>query len=548
MIDRTSFRLPFCSPFHSDHGFMKTTKTLYPYNTSAVRNVSEVLETTSISSSPITVWEALPTACRTVTAILGIVFGLLLLISIVSNFMTAASACASKAKKSVTRDDAQAQRKLLKFMDSIWIQSMFRTSMAFSGIFAGGLLLPFSGITIYNLLSSSAFSENVRHQRQQLAEFEKISCAFFHLTLSACIFSMLGAVGDRFYIMYNLNPFVYLEKNSKPVAISSTPTKPGCKRSLSAITSLHGRKTSLYQKLAVIYLVIVWCASVALAILSVTYGDIKFLLFGEELKNNETPIASRAAFVTVSGNYFMEVMLIYLAFVFIPLLCLILLTAIVVAISFKLQSTTEGLDYYEEARMRSFSLRTQRKLLQPCLMGISPQSTAKKESRIKPKNGPDATFSHKAEHSQQVTSNCQESDVNGVATDCIQDEGDGNNIPLTDLKVPLPPDWIRFSSLKRTYTRNSTVQVDDLAATSLTVPIDSSRAFFGELAETRATLITCAFVTLMLLPLCSLLAIDVFDVETETFGQEIGDLNSTSEYLLSSHTAVNLAYTVKKIL
>ena len=99
-----------------------------------------------------------------------------------------------------------------------------------------------------------------------------------------------------------------------------------------------------------------------------------------------------------------------------------------------------------------------------------------------------------------------------------------------------------FSSLKRTYTRNSKVQVDDLATTPPAVPIDSSRAFFGELAETRATLITCAFVTLMLLPLCSLLAIDVFDVETETFGQEIDDLNSTSEYLLSSHTAVNLAY------
>ena len=407
---------------------------------------------------------------------------------------------------------------------------MFRISLGVSLAFASGLLLPFIALSGYELLSSD--SDLVEPEWSTFSRYKDVSCAIFHISLSSTVFSLLGSVIERWITISGLDPTDYLEKSS---SMMSTPGKTRRRRRTE--DSNKKKSDKCYRKcLVMIYLILAWTASIAFGILCVLHGKVRFLLFGEFLTS--TPeVLQFSSLVQIPRDLMMIVTVFYIVFLFVPLIILILSSAVTLCYLFKIQSNAKKIDSYDEAKFRSASsiqpnqeVPLNHKLLQltrsdsrterddPRRLSTrlsrddrrSSTRTADREERMS-RNSAAAEYSHKTEHERQVTLNCQETELNGIQTDSIQVSSDPVAESNHESNAPLPPDWLKFSSLTTVrYSDNSAIQVVDLASSSVSVSIDSARCYFGETNETRSTLIVATTVSLFLLPLCALLAIDVF--------------------------------------
>jgi len=336
----------------------------------------------------------------------------------------------------------------------------------------------------------------------------------------------------------------YLEKTN---TMLSTPGKARRRRRRSE-ESNKGKRKCYRKGLVVIYLMLAWAASIAFGMLCVLYGNVRFLLFGEFLTTDQ--VVQFSSLIHIPKDFMLLVSVFYIVFLFVPLIILILSSAVTLCYLFKIQSNAKKIDSYDEAKFRSASsvqpnqdVPINHKLLQLTRSGSrtekddprrlsgrlsrddrrSSTRTADREERAS-RNSAAAEYSHKTEHERQVTLNCQETELNGIQTDSIQVSSDPVAESNHETNAPLPPDWLKFSSLTRVrYSDNSAIQVVDLASSSVSVSIDSARCYFGETDETRATLVVATTLSLFLLPLCALLAIDVFAGKDSIFREGTDD-------------------------
>ena len=409
---------------------------------------------------------------------------------------------------------------------SFQVSGLFRKSLAASLLLASALFLPFVGLVGYEMLSSHNPVKLLK-ETSAFHQFKLVACVIFHSTLSAAIFSMLGSVVERWITIAKLDPTNYLEKTGNLINNDS----PGKRRKKSKDASVVTSNNKSHRKAwSIIYLIFLWLSSIAFGLVSIFYGNVKFFLYGEIIQGN----AGSSSLVQIPNQTMIVMSVIYIIFVFVPLLLLILLSLVTFCYFLKTKSDAKKIDSYDEAKFRSTSCNSghddvplNQKLLQLTTSNshLEPREEPRRSSTRSDQRKSQtsrltdtdrnsvslAEYSHKLEHERQVTLNCQETDMSGIMTDSIQASNDQAQEGNHESSAPPPPEWLKFSSLTRVrYSDNSPIQVVDLASSSLSVSIDSARFYFGEASETRATLIAYAFLTLCLLPLCAVLALDIF--------------------------------------
>ena len=443
----------------------------------------------------------------------------------------------------------------MQLLHLLQVSGLFRISLAISLILANGLLLPFIGLTAYELLSSIVGSDPPR-EKSLFEKNKEVSCAVFHIALSAAVFSMLGSVIERWITINGLDPTYYLEKTNNMV--STGVLSPKKHRRTSRDSDSKPSSTNSFRKpFAAIFLLLSWSASIAFGMLLVLYGKVRFLLFGEFLNvNDRSKLFQFASLLQIPHENMIVVSVFYVAFLFVPLLLLILSSAITLCCLLKIQSNAKKIESYGEAKVRSASSQKptdvplNHKLLQitrstsrserdlegrrPSTRtnGTNDRRSSSRTERDERNSTSIAEYSHKMEHERQVTLNCQETALNGIQTDSIQVCSDPVPESSQATNAPLPPEWLKFSSLTRVrYSDNSAIQVVDLASSSVSVSIDSARCYFGETNETRSILIAFSTMSLFLLPLCALIAIDVFAGKNSIFqGQSYENIRAANEF------------------
>ena len=374
---------------------------------------------------------------------------------------------------------------------------------------------------------------------------------------------MLGSVIERWITIAGLDPTNYLEKSNKLIAASGKSRRRQAKRTNNA-------SATCYRKCLVIsYLVFTWAASIAFGILCYRFGKVRFLLYGEVLNPKEiSRVFQFSSLIQVPRDFMIIVSVFYIVFFFVPLILLILSSAVTLFYLVKIRASAKKIDSYDEAKFRSASFAQpnqdvplNHKLLQLTRNGSrterddsrklstrlsrddrrSSTRTTDREERTSRGSTSVAEYSHKIEHERQVTLNCQETALNGIQTDSIQVSNDPVADSNHETNAPPPPEWLKFSSLTRVrYSDNAAIQVVDLASSSVSVSIDSARCYFGETNETRATLIVSTTLSLFLLPLCALLAIDVFAGKNSIFRPGVYDATLQNTDVFSPELASSL--------
>ena len=389
----------------------------------------------------------------------------------------------------------------------------FRGSLGVSFILASVLLLLFIALSGYEVLYSN-FDYKITHGINRLKIYKTVSCVVFHAALSASVYTMLGSVLERWIIIGGIDPANYLEKVNY---LMNAPSNKLQRRSTDIELSTKKSKRRFF---VITYLVFAWIASIAFGILTVVYCKVQFLLFGELYQFNHDETSFQFfLLLKMSIDTMTPTSIIYIVFLFFPLITLILCLSFTQWFLLRTNNKAKKLKSYKEAKLIAANgeLPLNHKLLQitqSCnsrdeereerseTLGASPRE---ERPRV-------AEYSHRMEHEQQVTLNCQETGLNGIQTDSIQVTVDpASDTEDADAKAPLPPDWLKFSSISPSgYSDNPAVRVDDLANSSLAVSVDSARCFFDETSETRATLVVFSAVLLFTLPLCAVIAIDLY--------------------------------------
>nr|CAB3263251.1 uncharacterized protein LOC108949411 [Phallusia mammillata] len=356
----------------------------------------------------------------------------------------------------------------------------------------------------------------------RLSTAKHVSNAVFHFIVALSLYSSIGAVCERWMALIRIKPHMYLCKVSNPIIELKTKMK----MNRNSVKELRYSISCLSRLPLLLYLLLSWAASFVLAVVSVIYGQERFLLYGDHLQNRVDEFHPLSSFFTIPANRIRTMTIIYILMLFVPAVFLVICIVATSIALLKTKNNAMRLNSYEQAQaLVYFQSRQESKPTSD----VKTVDRLARNSSLRVSQGrvntvsckENVSYSHKQEHTQQVMSNCQEADLSAIITDSIQMHQNAGANKSLDTRMPLPPDWLKYPSIKRSDTMASTVKVEDLATTPLSVPYDSAVSFFGEITEAKATLCTYSVVYLLMLPVYSLIAVDVFGDPTGVLNLEM---------------------------
>jgi len=396
------------------------------------------------------------------------------------------------------------------------MQRALRFSLGLSGIISSVLVIPTVAVSAYGVFSMPLGLNVASNSQEKLFVLISVSGTFWHLSVASTIYNLLGVVLERWITILRINPAEYLAKISHLVGEGQSNASKGRSKKWSKTAAKHLRRLPITM-----FLIAAWFTSGALAVLSVVLPGVQFLLYGNIHWNETVIFNSYRSYISVSGQGKRSIAIMYIFLLYVPTVCLVFAVALTTVIWRKRKSAAANLDSFEDGQAQAYFAkqhhgRRKSSAKTPTenesskfVESATLQNMATHSAQVNSITHSNAEYSHKLEHSAQVSANCQKTDLFNAATDCIQLHQDNNTKSPITTSIPLPPDLLRHPTFKRFNTSSVPMNVPDLASTPLSVPVDSAQSFFGELSETKANLVTCTVNTMLVSPLLLLSALDV---------------------------------------
>ncbi|XP_018666961.2 uncharacterized protein LOC108949411 [Ciona intestinalis] len=479
------YRLPFCSSFEE-----------FNRHSCATEFIAGLGEC---------VWDALSRWCRNNILIVTLVAALLTLLSILSNVVAIASALNDRGSKHTTDCDPKRSRMINTHVNSNWSKAVFRIWLGICGLLSSCVLVPLIAVRTYYLLTSPLICDNSSDPRPNLGSMEYICSGLFHMIVSLHIYAMLGTVGERWFTLLRIEPVEFAAKRSKPNLVASD--RLSIKRRDNFPEKRNPAPSGARGRFPVIMYVLIACIlSVTLGLLAVFIGKVRFLLFVEELLGPK--VYSNSALVGIAPSKSLSMTISYAVLIYTPILCLLVLLLLATYGLVATKKTVKQITAMKNAKNPNSNKSAIENYSMVDLVPIKKSSSRK----MRTKREPEASYSHKAEHSQQVVLNCHETSLADIITDSIQIEeepGSASRPSRIESLTPRPPSWLKNATLECRRPDSSPVKVNDPATTSTQAKSNCVTSIINEMKETKATLITVTVMCILILPLTVLLALDV---------------------------------------
>nr|XP_018666961.1 uncharacterized protein LOC108949411 [Ciona intestinalis] len=499
------YRLPFCSSFEEFNRHSCTTK--------FIAGLEEC------------VWGALSGQCRNNILVVTLVVAFLTLLSILFNVVAIASALNDRSSKHTTDCDPKRSRLINTHINSNWSKAVFRIWLGICGLLSSCVLVPLIAVRTYYMLTSPLVCDNSSDPRPNPGSMEYICSGLFHMIVSLHIYAMLGTVGERWFTLLRIDPAEFAAKRSKPNFVASD--RLSIKRRDNFPEKRNPAPSRARGRVPVIMYVLIACIlSVTLGLLAVFLGKVRFLLFVEELMAPN--VYSNSALVGIALSKSLPMTISYAVLIYTPILGMLVLLLLVTYGLVATKKTAKQITALKNAKNPISNKSAIEHYSMVDLVPIKKSSSRK----IRTKGESEASYSHKAEHSQQVVLNCHETSLADIIIDSIQIEeepGSASRPSRIESLTPRPPSWLKNMTFECRRPDSSPVKINDPATISTQAKSNCVISIFREIKETRATLITVTTMCILILPLAVLLALDVAGSFREIYSNNLIQLTTTRQ-------------------